>query len=403
MAFPPSSSAPHYMSIIESVSQNRQNRRRNSTTSTTSTTNMIKGPSFYGEYHGHKVDHLEILLPALRETSDSLIWTAGDSSLDNKYWFSDHRPAVGAYRQVLEPPATMNADVNYWLNYLAEEKRAQVQTQTATTTTRTPVVAAINTAVEATTVNERTHRLRPQDIFLRDNIRTEDTLVVSIGGNDVAMKPMPCTICSVLSVVNMPLWCLEQSSCVCASPPCDEHFSGCGPVATASCACAFPPCIGYTTHLFGTRIQRYIEKLTAKTSPKRILVCMIYYPEENPSPSWAGTALRSLGYDKNPERLQWFIRRMFVEATSKIRIHNSKDVVPVPLFEVLDGKTREDYVARVEPSPEGGRKMAEYILRIIEQHERNPYHACAYNNPSSTTTPATSSLPVESSYMVDRS
>jgi hypothetical protein len=41
---------------------------------------------FYGEYHGHKVEHLEKLLPNLRSSSDALIWTCGDSSLDNKYW-----------------------------------------------------------------------------------------------------------------------------------------------------------------------------------------------------------------------------------------------------------------------------------------------------------------------------
>ncbi len=46
----------------------------------------ISSNEFYGEYHGHKVKHLKVLLPHLRSSSDSLIWTAGDSSLDNKYW-----------------------------------------------------------------------------------------------------------------------------------------------------------------------------------------------------------------------------------------------------------------------------------------------------------------------------
>lgn len=44
----------------------------------------ISSASFYGEYSGHRVEHLRKILPRLREASDRIIWTAGDSSLDNK-------------------------------------------------------------------------------------------------------------------------------------------------------------------------------------------------------------------------------------------------------------------------------------------------------------------------------
>jgi hypothetical protein len=167
--------------------------------STAAGQDKVNASSFYSEYHGHKVKHLEILYPALRQSCDSLIWTAGDSSLDNKYWFSDHRPAVGAYRDVLEPPSS-NADVTYWLNHLSANNRRGQSTP----------LAAINTAVEATTLNERTFRLRSQDRFLRDNIQPNDILVVSIGGNDIALAPAPCTIVSILSLVCMPAYCLEN-------------------------------------------------------------------------------------------------------------------------------------------------------------------------------------------------
>lgn len=50
---------------------------------------------------------------------------------------------------------------------------------------------------------------------------------------------------------------------------------------------------------------------------------------------------------------------------STIRVKGSQ-VIPVPLFNVLDGKRSEDYVARVEPSAIGGRKMAEFLLDLIE-------------------------------------
>lgn len=50
---------------------------------------------------------------------------------------------------------------------------------------------------------------------------------------------------------------------------------------------------------------------------------------------------------------------------STIRIKGS-EVIPTPLFNVLDGKRSEDYIARVEPSALGGRKMAEFLLDLIE-------------------------------------
>lgn len=46
------------------------------------TLNLISFPRI----SGHKISHLLQILPALRENSDRLIWLAGDSSLDNKYW-----------------------------------------------------------------------------------------------------------------------------------------------------------------------------------------------------------------------------------------------------------------------------------------------------------------------------
>jgi hypothetical protein len=64
-----------------------------------------------------------------------------------------------------------------------------------------------------------------------------------------------------------------------------------------------------------SRIQKYIEALTSKTRPKKILVCMIYYPDENNVPSWANAALGTLGYNRNPAKLQLLIRKVFEEAT----------------------------------------------------------------------------------------
>jgi hypothetical protein len=55
--------------------------------------------------------------------------------------------------------------------------------------------------------------------------------------------------------------------------------------------------------------------------------------------------------------------RSFVHSTIRIK---GSEVIPVPLFNALDGKNSNDYIARVEPSAAGGRKMAEFLLDIID-------------------------------------
>ena len=78
----------------------------------------------------------------------------------------------------------------------------------------------------------------------------------------------------------------------------------------------------------------------------------------------------------------------------------------MPLFHALDGKTTRDYVARVEPSSQGGKKMAEYLLDMIDQGEgiggssRNtPYGG---PSPMQTVYGSTTSTPLQASYMEDR-
>eukprot|EP00408_Alexandrium_pacificum_P054786 CAMPEP_0171268958 /NCGR_PEP_ID=MMETSP0790-20130122/59943_1 /TAXON_ID=2925 /ORGANISM="Alexandrium catenella, Strain OF101" /LENGTH=124 /DNA_ID=CAMNT_0011737743 /DNA_START=1 /DNA_END=375 /DNA_ORIENTATION=- len=91
---------------------------------------------------------------------------------------------------------------------------------------------------------------------------------------------------------------------------------------------------------------------------------MIYYLDEKSTGSWADGALTCMCYNCYPQRLQAAIRAMFHLATKRIHIPDT-EVVAVPLFRVLDGKSSDDYVQRVEPSPDGGRKLAVAVLDAI--------------------------------------
>jgi hypothetical protein len=60
---------------------------------------------------------LDVALNHLRgqENTDGIIFLAGDSSLDNKFWFADQAPSVNGYEMFLKPPKSRR-DVAYWMN-----------------------------------------------------------------------------------------------------------------------------------------------------------------------------------------------------------------------------------------------------------------------------------------------
>ena len=197
---------------------------------------------FYAEYNGHPPGDLETVVRSLRAQGKPLIWLAGDSSLDNKYWFHTYHyssPALNGYEHILNP-AVMKQDVSYWLNAAAAE-RAQAQGSDD------PAPACVNTAVEATSLNDRAcSRLLAQDELIRQHIGPDDILIVSVGGNDVALQPLLCTVLSMFAMVYAPLPTWFMKNCACACPPnlgdtLDFGCMCCGvPNCISSLLCGFP-------------------------------------------------------------------------------------------------------------------------------------------------------------------
>jgi len=300
--------------------------------------------SFYEEYHGHKVEHLQIFYSELarRSPRPQFIFLAGDSSLDNKHWFfedalwkekseqmfeegfTDH--ATNGYEDVLSPPR-MVKDVSYWLNDLACKNFGKGK------------VVTINTSVEESTVEDRRHNLLPQDKFIRDHISSDDFLVLSVGGNDIALRPNVWTIANMLMLTRSPRFLIDAS---------------------------WAPGLKYFERLFHTQIEALVNRMVSGAcKPRKVLVCMIYFLDEQPGGSWADTVLSKLGYDDDPKKLQMIIRKLF-DRVSKRGFNVPGTVVEAfPLFKVLDGKDSNDYVQRVEPSVSGGRKMADAFLQNL--------------------------------------
>jgi lysophospholipase L1-like esterase len=287
---------------------------------------------FYNEWKGHPILNLQQFRDrahALRP-GKPIIYLAGDSSLDNKAWVSSSEPLPPAIPDIYEHTLTTTSspgpkhDVAFWVNHIVGN--------TAT---------CINAAVEESMLRERDVELLAHDAFIRDSITSNDVLVVSIGANDIALRPSKQTIWHMADLAWMTRRC------------CIEDGSAAS--------------LGYFRELFGTKIQNYISRITTKQKPRAVIVCMIYHPLEATAgqKGWADMQLKALGYNSWPGQLQAAIKQIYESATKSVKIEGTR-VLPCPLFEVLDGKNAEEYVARVEPSSEGGKKMAQKFADMLK-------------------------------------
>ena len=310
-------------------------------------TSQVSFRTYYGEFHGHPIRDLETIHGYLRVRNKEkcCVFFLGDSSLDNKYWFHEVSEAVNGYEEVIKE-RIMKLDVCYWVNRFAQERNLPM--------------FCLNTGVEATTLNSRYSNLLAQDVYARDHLTQRDSLIVSVGGNDIALSPTLKTIVSMLSIIRVTSKATIQFL-LDANPECGF----CGKWSCTFCSWHYPFGLNHFVHLFKNRVESYIQRVCALVRPRIVLVCMIYYPKTSPaSPSWADVALQALRYNTDPEKLQMMIRLTYKLGTSRIQLEGTK-VIPIPLFEVLDAENGDDYRYRVEPSPNGGRKMAERFIDVL--------------------------------------
>lgn len=283
----------------------------------------IKQHDFYNNWSGHLINDLQkIFNAATNNHVQQIIWLAGDSSLDNKHWIKDKedglKPAIGyIYENILEPPQ-MVQDVSYHLNaLLANESANRI---------------CINTAIEATTLGQRDTTLLNQDQFIRDRISDNDRLIVSIGGNDIAFGSA-----GLLHI---------------------QEFFKTGK-------------FDFFIELFHNKLKNYIERLIEKKKPKKVIICVIYYPNLNDTSGWASEFLQSLK-NINPTAnintiktmLGILLNKVHDDAISQIKISGT-EIIPCKLYEVLDGSDNNDYVSAVEPSIQGGKKMAQKLYELV--------------------------------------
>jgi hypothetical protein len=287
---------------------------------------------FYSQYHGHPIQSLATLHQSLRKQGKRIIWLLGDSSLDNKYWvhFDTATPCNG-YERVMTPMVI--ADVCYWLNESLSRNDSPY--------------AAINCAVEASTLYpsqegeniyiqfivsisqkwtdpswegyDRRDALLGHDEFVRKNLEKDDIIIVSVGGNDIALNPSLRILFSLFVMIYL-----------------------------------YPICLSPLKTLFHDDLKHYINRVCHSERPSQIILCSYYYPCVT-GMGWADKMLNMAGYDENPKKIQ----KLFDVIANIL----PKDYTRVNLSDVLCANDETDYVARVEPSVTGGKKIAQRFFQ----------------------------------------
>jgi len=311
--------------------------------------NKINATEFSNKWEGHEKKDLEKILTIKKDRN--FIFLAGDSSLDNKAWIknlSNKGDPLNGYEEIIN--GKMTKDVAYQINKQLIDNNLGDK------------YVCINTSIEATTLKPRTENLiAPSDEFIKDHITKDDILIISVGGNDVAF------------------YMASELNTLFAEPT--ENINTNSPIYKN------------ILKLFKDDLMIYIEKLCNKNKPKYIILNAIYYVceeyVENPSGWPNDNILNPIGFhgtnkDIIRKKLQELTRLIYINAISKINISNII-IIPVPLFEILDPKSMKDekctdYDHLVEPTIEGGNKMAKKFVNLINLYDKKITNDTELNN-----------------------
>ena len=284
---------------------------------------LVNAIVFYTNYKGHPLEDIYRLVKKFRENQRRIVWLVGDSSLDNKHWLFEEdkatttlslenkwcAKAINGYEQVLTPPR-MVKDVCYWINTQLENTD----------------MVCVNAAVEEACLGDAPNA---HDGFVLSHLKSGVFVIISIGGNDLILKPSPSTLVSMgIGTYLIPNWCLNSALAWFPNPLYD---------------------------LFVTRTQEYVD-LFFKAS--RIVVCTPYFPCLSGG-GWASRILNQIDMDKAQTTIR-YVHNQYHKSLKGI-------FYALPLYDVLDYKCEDDYKYRVEPSVQGGFKMGREIATICKK------------------------------------
>jgi hypothetical protein len=261
----------------------------------------------YDNYYGHNIE----ILKKLVNDKNKYIYLVGDSVLDNKYWVKNIK--TEKVRDIFTVP-----DIAYHINSLLDKDKSKDLNKKD--------YICINCAVEESKIESKNilnehEALNEQDKFVRDNIKDDDILVVSLGGNDIMLS-----FKNILPLIKVLISSNYKDS---------ENYKN-------------------LLNIFNLGIENYVKKILGKHQSK-VIVLFPYFPCEVYSESWGNFLLTGMMLFKH--KIKKLMKDIFEDITYPY--------IKIPLYEIFDSTKEEDYVQRLEPSYTGGLKIAKEIVKHI--------------------------------------
>lgn len=192
-------------------------------------------------------------------------------------------------------------------------------------------MVCVNAAVEESCLKDAPSA---HDGFVLSHVKPGDFVVISIGGNDLILKPSNSVLMSMgVGTYLVPDSCIDTALSWLPNPLYD---------------------------LFVTRTQEYVD-MFYKASRK--VVYTPYFPCQS-GVGWASRLLDRINMDK---------AQTTIRAVHNIYHKKLKDITAAaPLYEALDCTNELDYKYRVEPSVQGGKKISHFLFFLLQgkQHHQ---------------------------------
>ena len=206
-------------------------------------------------------------------------------------------------------------------------------------------------ASQADACSSQEVELLPQDKFASGRLGEEDTLIISASGNDFNHD-------EIHKVFEASLKEFPEDS---------QHDKE-----------AFENRVRWVAEklsgIYHEALQAYATKLVEKTKPKNVFICAYsdFYEFQT---GWATDLFKYVvGGGDNAKGFS-FIRELWRDLYNNqmqhIKVHGTQ-VYIVPLFNVLDRNDPMDFAAQVEPSVQGGMKMAIAFSDLIDAINKSP-------------------------------
>lgn len=317
-----------------------------------------------------------------QEDSDApLIFMAGDSTLYNRHWVAHNRHAQADVESSFHKPKAEPVDKGL-AQFLKEEDQFQLKDMTYWVSywlrSKTPTGSSpgvINVSVEERALKDSVDdfpkpEIARQDQLVRENLRSNDTLLVSIGGNDILLKPDIWMISAAAW-----MWLVMKVGHV------DRHTWG----------------IRTFVGIFKDKVQDYIFSLLPEDNakwPHKIMVMFPYLPSydkvkqsghsdggHSQGSEWASPILEKIGYFDEAKRGQmvqvmrevyrqsYALQRELTQKLAKIKPENPPRVIMFAGYKWLDGSVPDAYEALVEPNILGGAILGHAITSLYLEND----------------------------------